>query len=1528
MDRSAIVVCLLLAACGDDPTTSIVVEHARIIGRVESVDGVPLGKCQVRMDGYPASSRCDSAGAFDLARLPPGRVDLRFVTDLTKKPQATARIVAVAANAGYLTDVGPIRVAAGGAVGGRVKGMTSGTLAIIAVPQFGAVTAPNDGGAYLLKDVPPGIHDVVLTLDGGEVIKTNVEVKTKETTTNVDFDLSQAVKNKVKVIGFAARWDRGAGGHGDLEVELVEVVDGKTVQSTKTASDGGFTLEASSGLYQLRVKDSGNPNQAVVPNLLVFGSENIVLGFVIVVPPASGDLDGDGVADDKDDDIDGDGVLNADDAFPNDPGEDADTDKDGVGDNADLKSQNGVWIDNQWPTPDTDNDGKLDFEDNCPNLDNPSQTDSDKDGAGDGCDNCPYVPNKDQLDSLGDGVGDACRTCITGEDCTPANVCNQGKLSCPKGGAVCADLGVPAANGTPCGAGQVCNNGACAACVSGEACSPPTTPCNAGVVSCTTGLAVCKDTNIPAANGTPCGSGKVCNSGKCEACDDGGSCVPATLCKLGALDCSSGQPVCVASSTTAPDGTSCGTNLVCSAGACVACNEGGSCSPSANKCHAGTLSCATGTAVCVDTGANAPDGTACGVGLYCKAGTCTTLPNKLAIVSGDGQTGYAGAVLGPVVLKLTDGGGLPLAGEKVAFTAPAGGAVTPTSATTSTSGLVTVTPTLGPAVGAQGFTAQASSAPPATISATATSAPAGKSVTEVNMDHASGDSGIPGPAATARIGDPAGLAVASDGTLYFADTSKHKVRVVKPDGTIEDLAGTGAWGLAGDFGPASAAKLYYPDDVVLDEAAKRLYIADTTNDRVRVVDLSKTVPTIETYAGGGAAPAPAYGDGGLATAATLNGPSRLSIGPDKALYIGDTAHNRIRRVDPTTGVITTLISAASCASGDEVGLYSCSSSECAMAWNGQGALFIAAQLCGEAPGGAEPGILRRDKDGSLHHVAGRNNGVTADGSEARSSVLTPVRLALDSAGNLLFAEPSKHRVRRIDGATGLVSTVAGTGTAGVATEFSTAVSAPLDSPEAVAFDGQDLLISDTGNHSIRRVPGTDIATATAVTLAVSGGDQQSVSPCQLTPLPLAAKLTAAGSPLAGVVVTWTGAEPAVGLTGATATTASDGVALVSARPGMTTGDFKVDATFRDIHGGHLSGSPATFTIHAIAPSAGTLFTAVNVDGQTTGGVTAEQAATLAHLSTPMGLVVATDGTIYLSSNDHQVFKVTKRGAISVVAGTGAWGFVGDSGPALKAKLYYPAGLALDETLKRLFIADTTNNRVRMVDLTSGIITTYAGGGSAGAPGYGDGGPAVQASLNGPDQVAVDDNGGLYIADSGHHRVRKVDPQTKLISEVVTQGGCTGSIALYGCPGGMGCGVVSDGSGGVLVSGNICGTSVGTSYTPGIVRVSSTGAVTHVAGKSGGSSTDGTAATGYLFSEVRGLARSGSDLYVSQLTRVSKLSTTGGAVTTVAGGAAAGFSGDYGPATSALLKTVAGLAVTPDGHLLIADSGNHAVRLRW
>ncbi|WP_165452623.1 cadherin-like beta sandwich domain-containing protein [Paenibacillus thalictri] len=155
-------------------------------------------------------------------------------------------------------------------------------------------------------------------------------------------------------------------------------------------------------------------------------------------------------------------------------------------------------------------------------------------------------------------------------------------------------------------------------------------------------------------------------------------------------------------------------------------------------------------------------------------------------------------------------------------------------------------------------------------------------------------------------------------------------------------------------------------------------------------------------------------------------------------------------------------------------------------------------------------------------------------------------------------------------------------------------------------------------------------------------------------------------------------------------------------------------------------------------------------------------ADTAKLSGPGGVTVDVYGNLYIAdTSNHRIRKVDATGTITTVAGSDDSGFAGDGGPAVDARLYYPNAVAIDGA-GNLFIADTYNNRIRKVDASTRKISTVAG--SSGVDGYsGDGGPAINAKLNEPEGIAVDNSGNLYIADTDNNRIRKVLPNGNIIT---------------------------------------------------------------------------------------------------------------------------------------------------------------------
>jgi RHS repeat-associated protein len=273
--------------------------------------------------------------------------------------------------------------------------------------------------------------------------------------------------------------------------------------------------------------------------------------------------------------------------------------------------------------------------------------------------------------------------------------------------------------------------------------------------------------------------------------------------------------------------------------------------------------------------------------------------------------------------------------------------------------------------------------------------------------------------------------------------------------------------------------------------------------------------------------------------------------------------------------------------------------------------------------------------------------------------------------------------------------------------------------------------------------------------------------------------------------------------------------------------------------------------------------------------------------------------------------------IDTVTGTGAWGYGGDGGPATQAVLNAPTGVAFDSG-GSLYIADIWNHRIRRVG-TDGIITTVAG---TGVGGYdGDGGPATEAQLNSPIDVALGPNGSIYIADRYNHRIRRVGPD-----------GVITTVAGTGVGG-------HDGDGGPATQAQLhypYGVALGPdgslyfadAANHRIRRVGLDGVITTVAGSgTSGGTGDGGLAVEARLSFPRGIALGpDGNLYIADgyNHRIRRVGLDG-VITTVAGSVVPGYGGDGGPATQARLALPLGVAIGLDGSLYIADGGNHCIR---
>ncbi|MEA2389005.1 MAG: hypothetical protein QOG41_1778, partial [Thermoleophilaceae bacterium] len=315
-------------------------------------------------------------------------------------------------------------------------------------------------------------------------------------------------------------------------------------------------------------------------------------------------------------------------------------------------------------------------------------------------------------------------------------------------------------------------------------------------------------------------------------------------------------------------------------------------------------------------------------------------------------------------------------------------------------------------------------------------------------------------------------------------------------------------------------------------------------------------------------------------------------------------------------------------------------------------------------------------------------------------------------------------------------------------------------------------------------------------------------------------------------------------------------------------------------------------------------------------------ATSAALSGPIAVKLLADGSYLISDQgNHRIRRVGLDGKITTVAGNGdctAPCFGGDGGPATSAQLHFPGGVAPIPG-GGFYIADSYNNRVRKVG-TDGTITTVAGNGTTTFGG--DGGPATSASLDFPTDVVVLPDGGYLIADNVHQRVREVGTDGK-ISTVAGNGTAA-----------------STGNGGAATAASVNGPKA-LALTPDggflvaeedgnyVRKVGTDGKISTVAGDGTFASTgDGGPATAAAIDGPAGLAAMPdggfvvSERYGNRVRRV----TPDGKISTLAGTGAATYNGDDIPATTAALAAPFGLDVTPEGDVLIADTGNNRIRL--
>ncbi|MBS1851012.1 MAG: hypothetical protein JST79_08890 [Acidobacteria bacterium] len=633
------------------------------------------------------------------------------------------------------------------------------------------------------------------------------------------------------------------------------------------------------------------------------------------------------------------------------------------------------------------------------------------------------------------------------------------------------------------------------------------------------------------------------------------------------------------------------------------------------------------------------------------------------------------------------------------------------------------------------------------------------------------DVGDGGPATSATLTCPYGLAVDSTGNLYIADYEGGRVRKVDTQGTITTVAGSGNANdyycdssASGDGGSATAAVLSCPIDVKLDTNGN-IYIADYYSYTVRVVNTQASAITvagvtiqpgnIDRVAGSGSS---GYsGDGGAATDAAIGDIYGLALDSQGNIYLSDFTQSAIRKVD-TSGIITTF-------------------------------------------------------------AGGNGIGYSGDGGDATEAQIGyPVGLAFDGQDNLFVAQYIYPAIREITGNGGKQSADLGSTTVGQNNTQSVRLFINQDVTISNVQANGDFAVVETPNMVLpnaRRMSAGEVQLPAKMPAGLAKLIKKSLERAQSMPVrahtpPSGCVGTFTHGDICTVSVKFTPTKPGprwfqlwamdnqentytFGLTGT-------GVGPVAAvTPGIINTpnggvvNFEVTGIARDGFGNMYV---TNYWQHAVwkidTEGAQTLIAGETgvpgYDGD--GGL-----ATSAHLNEPMGLALDSVGNLYIADTlNNAIRKVDVNGIITTVAGDGDFGYTGDGSLATNAELANPLSVLADKQ-GNLYIGDSFNNVVRKVNL-SRVITTIAGDGTgAGENGWNDGsswigsgywggdnGPATSAQLNMPVGLALDENGNLYIADTLNSAVRKVDSGGTIttVAGLCTEG-CTSGYSGDGGP---------------------------------------------------------------------------------------------------------------------------------------------------
>jgi sugar lactone lactonase YvrE/outer membrane biosynthesis protein TonB len=577
---------------------------------------------------------------------------------------------------------------------------------------------------------------------------------------------------------------------------------------------------------------------------------------------------------------------------------------------------------------------------------------------------------------------------------------------------------------------------------------------------------------------------------------------------------------------------------------------------------------------------------------------------------------------------------------------------------------------------------------------------------------AQGYSGDDGPVSSAQVNIPEGLWLTTSNILYIADRANNRVRKVTASGIITTVAGCGDPAtFGGDSGSANLARLNGPQGVYLDSVGK-LFIADTSNNRIRLVD---THNIITTFAGTGNG---AFNGNYIsATSANINGPWDVKGDSLGNIYIADWGNVLIRIVDKN-GIISTLfgngnggftsgISARTEAFDSPVGIWVDSSST--IYFSDYKTIHRSILMSPTSHPSSQPTVQpSRQPSSQPSEQPSSQPSFQPISSPSTQPTRVPTRQPTNQPSSRPSQQPTSSPSYSFEKV--FMKLIAGTSTSGNSGDSGPATSGQVSVTIPWVDSSGNLYLPHNQHYLIRRIDSNGI-------ISTFGG---------------------------------TGSSSTIGTGGSiTSVNFNHPLSLV----GDTGNTFLYICDERYIW--KYIFSTGITTVFAHSTSLGSGFSGDNGP------------ATAAQLQSPQWLWLTTSDVLFVADIYNNRIRKIVGSIISTAAGsTGAGGFAGDNGPAVTAKLNNPRGVYVD-TNGNLFIADSGNNRIRLVD-TNNFITTFAGSGSD-SPFNGENIPASQANLNYPYDVKGDTLGKIYIADYFNCIIRMVG-SAKLI------------LTLFGIPG--------------------------------------------------------------------------------------------------------------------------------------------------